>query len=141
VVGVEEWEQFVNHLDTLLPHAEAVVLSGSLPRGLPRSYPHSSSSGSGGAIMRRRATRGAIPLPSCSHGMLADPGYSSSASNWNSGAVSGCSDQMTLPRAMYLVPHRSASWATRNRSRLDRSDDVRRKREASRAGDAEDYAG
>ncbi|MFG2848689.1 1-phosphofructokinase family hexose kinase [Kitasatospora sp. NPDC048296] len=35
VVGVEEWEQFVNHLDTLLPDAEAVVLSGSLPRGLP----------------------------------------------------------------------------------------------------------
>ncbi|MFJ8628639.1 PfkB family carbohydrate kinase [Kitasatospora sp. NPDC093550] len=41
VVGVEEWEQFVDHLDTLLPDAEAVVLSGSLPRGLPHdSYAH-----------------------------------------------------------------------------------------------------
>ncbi|MEU8925958.1 1-phosphofructokinase family hexose kinase [Kitasatospora sp. NPDC048545] len=36
VVGVEEWERFLHHLDTLLPGAAAVVLSGSLPRGLPR---------------------------------------------------------------------------------------------------------
>ncbi|MFH8386668.1 1-phosphofructokinase family hexose kinase [Kitasatospora sp. NPDC018058] len=36
VVGAEEWEHFVHHLDTLLPDATAVVLSGSLPRGVPR---------------------------------------------------------------------------------------------------------
>ncbi|MFG2918601.1 1-phosphofructokinase family hexose kinase [Kitasatospora sp. NPDC048298] len=41
VVGVEEWEQFINHLDRLLPQAGAVVLSGSLPRGLPDgAYAH-----------------------------------------------------------------------------------------------------
>ncbi|MFE4357995.1 1-phosphofructokinase family hexose kinase [Kitasatospora sp. NPDC056800] len=41
VVGVGEWARFLDHLDTLLPHAAAAVLSGSLPRGVPEdAYAH-----------------------------------------------------------------------------------------------------
>ncbi|MGW2377224.1 1-phosphofructokinase family hexose kinase [Kitasatospora sp. NPDC001683] len=35
VVGAEEWAGFLDHLAALLPQAAAVVLSGSLPRGVP----------------------------------------------------------------------------------------------------------
>jgi tagatose 6-phosphate kinase len=35
VVEVEEWARFLDHFDELLPEATAVVLSGSLPRGVP----------------------------------------------------------------------------------------------------------
>ncbi|MEU1283332.1 1-phosphofructokinase family hexose kinase [Kitasatospora sp. NPDC005856] len=35
VVGAEEWARFLDHLDALLADATAVVLAGSLPRGVP----------------------------------------------------------------------------------------------------------
>ncbi|WP_224277874.1 1-phosphofructokinase family hexose kinase [Streptomyces sp. LS1784] len=41
VVGAEEWARFLDHLDALLPDAAAVVLAGSLPRGVPEdAYAH-----------------------------------------------------------------------------------------------------